>query len=254
MLRDATTEAELADLHGWWNGVAGRDLDGDGDIDYVCTNLGRNTAYRVSADRPARLFYGDFNDDGHPVLVEGWYDEQGRLVPTRSKPEMERAIPGVEVAFPTFREYASARLTDIIDSKSLAAALQLSAETVDSVVLRNDGRGHFRIEPLPMLAQFAPGYGVVLSDFNADGRTDVYLVQNSFAPRREIGRMDGGASALFFGQPDGTLTTVPYGPIWWWVSTTPRCWCSKTRKSRGGGWRRCACAAGRGIPPGSVHE
>ena len=35
-----------------------------------------------------------------------------------------------------------------------------------------------------------------MTDFNADGFTDVYLVQNSYSPRREIGRWDGGISVL----------------------------------------------------------
>src|SRR5437867_3580127 len=42
-LEDRTREAGLADKLGWWNGIAARDLDGDGDIDYVVTNFGLNT-------------------------------------------------------------------------------------------------------------------------------------------------------------------------------------------------------------------
>jgi enediyne biosynthesis protein E4 len=209
-LRDATESAGLADLRGWWNGIAGRDLDGDGDIDYVATNLGRNTTYRVSADRPAKLFYGDFATNGKPLAIEARYDEQGRLVPARNKPEMEKALPLVEAAFPTYHEFASATLAEIVGEKPLADALELSANTADSVVLRNDGAGHFTVEPLPILAQVSPAFGVVMTDFNADGFTDVYLVQNSFSPRREIGRWDGGISVLLAGQPNGRLSAVPF--------------------------------------------
>jgi enediyne biosynthesis protein E4 len=38
-----------------------------------------------------------------------------------------------------------------------------------------------------------------MSDFNADGRTDAYLVHNLFSTRREIGRWDGGVSTLLLG-------------------------------------------------------
>lgn len=208
-LHDATAEAGLADLFGWWNGIAGRDLDGDGDIDYVVTNLGRNTAYHVTRDRPARLFYGDFNGDGLPLLVEGKYDEAGRLVPSRSKPEIERALPFVEAACPTYREYASATLADIVGQDVLDNALQRAANISDSVLLRNDGHGRFTVESLPVLAQVAPGFGIVLSDFNADGLTDAYIAQNLYAPRREIGRMDGGMSVLLLGREDGDFATAP---------------------------------------------
>jgi hypothetical protein len=209
-LEDATHAAGLSELLGWWQGLAGRDLDGDGDIDYVATNLGRNTSYRVSAKRRAMLFYGRFaGDDEKPVLIEAKYDEQGRLIPTRNKPEFERAVPSVEVAYPSFHEFASATLEEIVGGSQLANAMKLEANFVDSVVLRNDGRGRFTVEPLPILAQVSPGFGVVMSDFNASGHTDVYLVQNLFSTRREIGRWDGGASALMLGNEKGQLTIAP---------------------------------------------
>ncbi|HEY3394407.1 MAG TPA: VCBS repeat-containing protein, partial [Lacipirellulaceae bacterium] len=148
-LRDATQDAGLSKYLGWWQGIAGRDLDGDGDIDYVATNRGRNTSYHVSPDRPAKLFYGHFNgDDQEPVLVEAKYDEEGRLVPARNKPEFEKAVPSVEVAYPSFHEFASATLAEIFGEGELASATQLIANFADSAVLRNDGRGHFTFEPL----------------------------------------------------------------------------------------------------------
>ncbi|MEO1065624.1 MAG: hypothetical protein AAFZ07_29795, partial [Actinomycetota bacterium] len=40
------------------------DFDGDGDIDYAVTNLGLNTTYHVSEERPLRLYHGDLDGDG----------------------------------------------------------------------------------------------------------------------------------------------------------------------------------------------
>ena len=50
-LREATAEAALAERAGWWNSLAGGDVDRDGDIDYVVTNVGLNTKYHASARR-----------------------------------------------------------------------------------------------------------------------------------------------------------------------------------------------------------
>jgi hypothetical protein len=208
-LKDATAAAGLAHLKGWWNGIAGRDLDGDGHIDYVATNLGRNTPYRVSSDRPARLYYGDFTGEGQPIVIEGAYDEQGRLVSAQNKTALERAIPAIETEFPTFEAFASATLDQLVGGDALKKALMVEANTVDNVLLRNDGKGHFTVEPLPTLAQVSAGFGVVLSDFNGDGHSDAYLAQNSYAPRREVGRIDGGLSLLLTGDKDGHLVVVP---------------------------------------------
>ncbi|WP_197528033.1 FG-GAP-like repeat-containing protein [Posidoniimonas polymericola] len=208
-LRDATAESGLANLKGWWNAVAGRDLDGDRDIDYVVTNLGANTEYQPTPERPACLFYGDFNGDGSMLAVEGVHANGGKLVPTRSKPVLERAVPFIEAAYPTFSEYAEASLTEMLGEDEMAKAIKVEANTSRSVLLRNDGRGRFVIEDLPTPAQVAPSTGVVLSDFNGDGYADCYLAQNSFAPRREIGRWDGGLSLLLMGDRAGTLTSAP---------------------------------------------
>ncbi len=209
-LRNATNSAGLAEALGWWNGIAGRDLDGDGDIDYVATNLGRNNGYRVTADRPAKLFYGDFAGDGRRIAIEAQYDEQGRLVSRLNKPQVEKALPFVEAAYPTYREFASATLAEIVGEKQLHDALELTANAADSVVLRNDGQAHFTIEPLPVLSQVAPGFGVVMTDFNADGLTDAYLVQNSYSSRREIGQLNGGISVLLLGKENGQLAVAPF--------------------------------------------
>ncbi len=209
-LRDATGDAGLAKHLGWWQGIAGRDLDADGDIDYVATNRGRNTSYHPTAERPAKLFSGNFAEaSDKPVLIEAEYNEAGQLVPTRNKPDVEKALSSVEIAFPSFHEFASATLAEIVGEAKLASATQLSANFADSAVLRNDGRGHFTVEPLPVLAQVSPGFGVLMSDFNADGHTDVYLTQNQFSTRREIGRWDGGVSALLLGA--GLLTSPNEG-------------------------------------------
>jgi hypothetical protein len=208
-LSDATRQAGLADKLGWWNSIAGRDLDGDGDIDYVAANLGRNTPYRATAERPARLFFGDFTGTGRKHVLEANDDEQGQLVPVQTKPIVQEAMAMVEVAFPTYHDYAVATLADIVGDEALQNALQFSANTVDSVILRNDGRGVFAVEPLPVAAQLAPGYGLVMSDFDADGFTDVYLAQNSYAPRGEIGHFDGGLSVLLRGNAQGQLVETP---------------------------------------------
>jgi enediyne biosynthesis protein E4 len=209
-LRDATGDAGLAKYLGWWQGIAGRDVDGDGDIDYVATNRARNTSYRPTAERPIKLFFGHFNGAGEKsVLIEAKYDETGRLVPTRNKPDVEKALPSVEIAFPSFHEFASATLAEIVGEANLAKATELSANFADSALLRNDGRGHFTVEALPVLAQVSPGFGVVMSDFNADGDCDAYLVQNLYSTRREIGHWDGGVSALLLGDGKGQLVAMP---------------------------------------------
>jgi hypothetical protein len=54
------------------------------------------------------------------------------------------------------------------------------------------------------------GFWRAIQDFDGDGFSDVYLLQNFFAPQPETGRMDGGLSLLLKG--DGTGGVTPVGP------------------------------------------
>ena len=207
-LVDRTDSAGLADRLGWWNGIAAGDVDGDGDIDYVVTNLGLNTKYKASRKKPLLLYAGDFEGDGSLHLIEAKNDGTN-LLPVRGRSCSSNAMPFVAQKFPTYHKFAIASLQEIYTPECLAEAHSFTANTLESGVLLNDGSGNFGFQPLPRLAQISPGYGVVLTDVDGDGNLDLYMVQNFFGPQRETGRMDGGVSLLLRGNGDGT-----FEPVW----------------------------------------
>ncbi len=207
-LVDATGPAGLDQLLGWWNGIAGRDLDGDGDVDYVVTNFGLNTKYHASSEYPALIYFGDFEGADRFRLIEAEF-EGSNLFPIRGKSCSTRAMPFLKDKFPTYKSFASSSLEEIYSLERLQGAQRFSATTLSSGVLINDGMGRMEFRPLPNLAQVSPGFGVVLTEVDGDGHADVYLVHNFFSPQIETGRMDGGLSLLLQGNGDGTFT-----PVW----------------------------------------
>ena len=106
-LIDHTEEAGLAKHTGWWNGIAARDFDGDGDIDYVVTNFGLNTKYHIAEGKPIVLYYGDFDDSGNKRMIEAEY-EQGSLFPVRGKSCSSSALPHLREKFTTYHDFALA--------------------------------------------------------------------------------------------------------------------------------------------------
>jgi hypothetical protein len=193
---------------GFWTSLAAADFNGDGRPDYVVGNIGLNTQYHASAERPAVMFYGDFNgEDEQPQLVEGYY-EGDRLVPWRSRKDLGASIPSVLRRFPKNDSYARAGLEEILGVEKLAAARRFEATELRSGVFLSQPDGTFRFEPLPRLAQLAPFQGVVAGDFDGDGYADIYAVQNSFAPIPAVGRFDGGLSLMLRGDGHGHFSPV----------------------------------------------
>lgn len=82
IMHDATEQAGLLELTGWWRGLAAADIDSDGDIDFVATNLGTNSKYHPDATHPVQLYYNELGGNYH--LVEAKVSDEG-LLPIRGR-------------------------------------------------------------------------------------------------------------------------------------------------------------------------
>ncbi|MFT5409213.1 MAG: hypothetical protein ACI9NC_001934, partial [Verrucomicrobiales bacterium] len=140
-LEDATESSGVANLLGWWNGIAGGDIDADGDIDYAVANFGLNTKYHPTPDSPAVLYYGDFSGDGRMRIVEAKQTADG-VLPVRGFSCSSAAIPGVtnKMGYSTpFHNFATKVLDEIYTEESLTEAQRFEVNELRSGVLINDG-------------------------------------------------------------------------------------------------------------------
>lgn len=200
-LIEGTEAAGLGRYTGMWNSLAKGDFDNDGDIDYVAGNLGTNTKYRASESKPEVLFYGDFEGQGSRRLVEAKIDpDTGKLIPRRGLSCSTRAIPGLSRRIGTFHQWASASLGELYSQSRLEGAERFEVTTLESMLLVNDGKGRFRLSPLPPLAQLGPVYGIAVADFNGDGQQDIVLGQNFLPNQEETGPFDGALGLLLEGR------------------------------------------------------
>jgi len=203
-LEDVTESAALSDLTGFWNGVAAGDVDEDGDLDYVVTNLGWNTPYRASPSHPVLAYHGVFDETGTRHFVEAQF-EGSTVYPTRSLDALSKVLPGLRARFGTYQSYAMAPLTDVLTPASLAAAQRYEVRHLESGILLQQAAGRFRFQSLARLAQAAPAFAPALLDVNADGHLDLVLAQNFFGSPPESGRMHGGLGLLLHGNGRGNF-------------------------------------------------
>lgn len=207
-LKEATDKLGLAKYVGWWNGVTTGDFDGDGRMDILASNWGRNTPYEHHRTRPLRLYYGDFDHNGTIDLVEAYYDTaMAKFVPERMLDPMTRGLPLLRERFQTHQTYAEAGIEDVLGEARNDAKF-LEANWLENTVFLNRG-DHFEPRPLPLEAQLAPAFGVCVGDLDGDGNEDVFLAQNFFAVPPDISRYDAGRGLWLKGDGKGNFTPVP---------------------------------------------
>jgi enediyne biosynthesis protein E4 len=207
-LKQVTKELSLDKYTGWWNGVTTGDLDGDGKMDIVASNWGRNTRYEGHRAQPLRIYYADFDGSGTVEMMQAYYDaETKKMVPEEGLDFVGKGMPFARERFPTHRAYAEASVEEILADR-MKEVKQLQASALESMMFLNRG-DHFEARTLPIEAQFAPAWGVCVGDYDGDGKEDLFLSQNFFAVSPDHPRCDGGRGLWLRGDSQGNFTAIP---------------------------------------------
>ncbi|MFK7903657.1 MAG: VCBS repeat-containing protein [Chitinophagales bacterium] len=211
----------LSETNGWWNSIAAKDMDGDGDEDLVVGNLGLNYKYQASKDEPFQVFCSDFDDSGSLDIVLGYFNE-GVCFPVRGRQCSSEQMPMIKDKYASYKEFGEASLFEVYGEKSLKEALNLKAYQFASVYLENQGADGFEVNVLPVEAQIAPIQGIVCSDFDKDGKEDILIAGNWYVSEVETSRADAGTGLLLKGDGKGAWKAVNVLQSGFWANEDVR--------------------------------
>nr|WP_295922723.1 VCBS repeat-containing protein [uncultured Dyadobacter sp.] len=206
-LVNVTNAAGISNMNGWWSSIYPADLDHDGDVDYILGNMGDNVDYRPLRDKPLELYHGDFAGNGKqkPLTTQYVLDQSGdqKAFPMAYRDDLFRSMPILKKRFNTYEPYSRARLGDVFESGLISNARHFTTETFRSCILENKGNGQFAVKALPVEAQFSCVYGILVTDADGDGNSDILLTGNSLSNEVVFGSMDASLGLLLKG--DGKL-------------------------------------------------
>lgn len=189
------TSTSLNDTEGSWFSIESHDIDNDGDLDYFVGNLGKNTKFKASSDKPFEVFCDDFDSSGtYDIVLTSNY--QNELVPSRGRECSSQQMPFILDKFPTYKDFAEASLTEIYGEENLENALHKEIKTTKSVFLENKGQGVFNIKYLPNLAQIAPIMDFEFLDIDGDNQKEIIAIGNHYNSEVETVRYDASFGTI----------------------------------------------------------
>ncbi len=198
----------LMKSNGWWNSITPTDIDGDGDMDFVLGNLGKNTKMVASVDKPAQLYTNDFDRNGSVEQIITCYNTDGRSYPMVLKPDLQKVLPVIKKKFVKHSDFAGKTIDEIFTSEQMQNVVKKVVYNPNTSLLINNGNFTFDLRALPIQAQLSPVFGSTSLDYDNDGQKDLLLTGNFYDVLPEIGRYDSNYGLVFRGAGKGQFSTV----------------------------------------------
>ena len=203
---EETEDLGLDHSRAWWWSIEEGDFDKDGDMDYVLGNLGKNTKFKASDEKPFMVYGNDFDGNGsNDIVLANYYGD--KVVPVRGRECTSQQMPFVADKFPTYEGFANASIENIYPEEELESAVKYEVHSFKSILLLNEN-GKFKKVYLPMEAQYAPLQDVAVLDIDKDGNLDILGVGNMYGAEVETMRYDAGIGVCLMGDGSGGFKPV----------------------------------------------
>ncbi len=199
------SKKELTDKKGWWQFVLPVDVDNDGDMDFVCGNLGLNSRLQASEQEPVRMYFNDFDNNGSKEQVVTYYVGR-KEIPLASKDELQKQIPVLKKKYFYAEDFARATIGGIFSEEKIKSAAVLQANYFSNAVLLNDGNWNFSTVALPWEAQLSTYRDAVVIDANGDGLPDILPVGNFYSNNIHTGRYDADFATVLINGGKGKFS------------------------------------------------
>ena len=203
----ATEQFGLAKTNGWWNRIKAKDLDGDGDEDFVIGNHGLNSRFKASETKPVELYVNDFDRNGSAeTIICAYFGEKS--YPLALKHDLVRQIPTLQKKYLKYEAYKDQTINEIFTEEQLAGAHKAEAYMLETVIVWNNTNS-FSIQQLPTEAQISPVYAIHLDDLDGDHQVDILLGGNFYKSKPEVGRYDASYGTFLKGIGDRRFEYIP---------------------------------------------
>lgn len=203
---------ELENSTGWWNSIAGGDFDNDGDTDYLLGNFGLNTYIKSDSEHPVHVYAADFDANGKIDPIISYFEKSDNRelqeYTLHTRDALISQIVAYKKRFKDYKSFSEAHFDDVLRENDRKSDLVLNAKILTSTYLENLGDEGFKLYILPVECQVAPVYGILVKDFDQDGKLDALLSGNQNSADPLFGNYDASNGVYLSGNGDGSFKPV----------------------------------------------
>lgn len=153
-----------------------------------------------------KMWVGDFARNGMIEQILS-YPKDGINYPVALLHDLTEEIPALREKYPDYQSYAGQSIDDIFSVQELSQMLELNAVMLSTAVFWNRTEG-MQPENLPMRAQLAPMYGIILADLTGNGLPEIIIGGNLYDVKPQAGPYDASRSVVITYHND-ELQSIP---------------------------------------------
>ncbi|HYG20772.1 MAG TPA: VCBS repeat-containing protein [Ohtaekwangia sp.] len=198
--KEGTESLGLQGSDGWWNCLQAGDFNGDGFIDIVAGNTGKNSYFQPTAEYPVKVIAKDFDKNGSIDPVVTYYNpvEKDRFV-VHNRMVLIDQIPGVKRRIEKFLQYATTPYDKLFTAEEIEGAYEANAYMLASKLLINQKGNKFELRDLPETAQVSTLNDMIIDDLNGDGHLDIIAIGNNYSQETLFGRFNASLGTILLG-------------------------------------------------------
>ena len=209
ILVNRTATAGLQNTNGLWTTIFAADINNDGYDDLLAGNWGENSKLHASEKYPLQLFVGDMDNNGSTDQILAT-EKNGKYYTFLGKEELEKQLPALmRKKYVDYSSLAGQTVEEIFGDK-LHNTKKLTASTLSSSLLLNNGRGKYTISKLPMQLQWYPVFAFCNAYTNANRATAVLAAGNFYGVLPYEGRYDAGYGSVLFYENNNVQALAPF--------------------------------------------
>ncbi len=186
---EITDQTGLSETNGLWQKVYVDDVDGDGDQDIIAGNLGKNSFFKTSKEKPTCIYSYDFDHNGEndPVMCTYYGDKS---YPIYSRDELLNQMTTLRKKYLRYHHYSREGINEIFDPEDVKKAKVYIAYIFESSVFFNEN-GKFVRQVLPIECQLS-----MVKDIEKIGDNRYAVIGNFWDTDFDYGKYDASIGAI----------------------------------------------------------